>query len=79
MARKLIFTGSQNSKTTEHELQIYANNEKEIFINIDMINSYDAYIILDKETAIELLIELNKQINLISEIENKNKDNSVFL
>ncbi len=79
MATKLIFTGSETSKTAEHELEICVNNEKEIFINIDMLNSSEAYIVLDKETAIQLLIELNKQIKLITEIDNNNKDNSVFL
>ena len=70
MATKLIFTGSENSKTEEHQLEIYATDEKEIFINIDMFYSLDSYIVLDKETAIELLNELQQQINIISENEN---------
>jgi hypothetical protein len=79
MATKLIFTGSETSKTAEHELQIYATQKKEIFINIDMLNSLESYILLDIETSIELFNELKKQINLILEIDNNNKDNSVFL
>jgi hypothetical protein len=69
MAVKLIFNGSKISKTEDHELKLYANNKNEIFVDIDIPEFSNSFIVLDKETAIKLSKELRKQIAIISENE----------
>jgi hypothetical protein len=66
---KLIFCGTERSKTEEHELVCYFNNFNEIFIEIDCLDGGDipAYICLDKSTAIKLAKTLRTHINFISE------------
>jgi hypothetical protein len=68
---KLIF----HEKGTEKQLQCYANNFNEIYIEIldnDYENSYNIQSIsLDKNTAIRLVRELKKQIGFLeSEVQN---------
>ena len=64
---RLIFFGSEKSKTTEHELVCYDNDKNEIFIEIKMPSNYPSFIALDKSTAIELANTLINSINLIKE------------
>jgi len=72
MARtKLVFYGTDKSKTTDVELVCYMNDNNEIYIHItDPFNgdvgSYQ-FICLDKATAIKLHRELKKQISYIGE------------
>ena len=72
MAVHLIFYGSENSQTQDHELKLYANHENEIYIDIDIPEINSSFIALDKETAIKLSKELRKQIAIINEIEKNN-------
>ena len=65
---KLIFQGTEKGKTQEHTLEVFANTNDEIFISIDMNCDHDfgeAFISLDKSTAIKLSRELRKQIALL--------------
>ena len=69
MARvQLTFYGTDESETQEHELVVFANHRKEIFLSIDSYTNSEynlGHICLDKETAIKLSRELRKQIALI--------------
>jgi hypothetical protein len=70
MARtKLVFYGTDESKTSETELSCYLNYKNQIFIEIyDKENEYNSgFICLDKSTAIKLHRELKKQISYIQE------------
>jgi len=64
---KLLFYGTEKSKTNEHTIECYANGSNEIYLNIDMDGSeyYQAHICLNKATAIRLQRELKKQISYI--------------
>lgn len=64
---KISFLGTERSNTDEHELQCYHSIFNEIFIDIDMMNGYSAYICLDKQTAIKFHKELKKQISYMQE------------
>lgn len=63
---RLLFYGTQESKTDQTNLQIFANidNEISIFIESDGID----FICLDKPTAIRLVRELKKQIGFLENI-----------
>ena len=68
---KLVFIGTEKSKSDEHELVCYNNTNNEIYINISYPNYESAFICLDKSTAIKLHRELKKQISFIeSEVNN---------
>ena len=72
MARtKLVFYGTDKSKTTDVELVCYMNDNNQIFIEISdptLDHSYNnQFICLDKATAIKLQRELKKQISYIGE------------
>ncbi len=70
MARtKLVFYGTDESKTSDTELTCYLNDKNQIFIQIeDTENDYNSgFICLDKSTAIKLHRELKKQISYIQE------------
>ena len=67
---KLIFCGSGQSGTEEHTLAAYCNSNKELFISIDMNFGDDysnAYLCLDKSTAIKFSKELRKQISYLED------------
>ena len=67
---RLIFGGTKKSDTTEHSLQVFANDKNELFISIDMNMQHDfgeAFICLDKSTAIKLSKEIRKQIALLED------------
>jgi hypothetical protein len=63
---KLIFTGTERSKTSAHEMECYCNYHKEIYIDIYDGGDYTSHICLSKETAVRLSKELKKQIALIN-------------
>jgi hypothetical protein len=69
MAIKLKFYGTENSNTETQTLEIYCNEDNEIYVNIKDEDSnhsfYEQHICLDKETAIKLSREIRKQIALI--------------
>jgi hypothetical protein len=70
---KLIFCGSQDSETQEHQLKCYANTKNNIYLSIDTGNYYgNSFICLDRSTAIKLHRELKKQISFLTESEVNN-------
>ena len=62
---KLVFQGTERSKTDEHELLTFANTENEIFISINDFSNYPTHICLDKSTAVKLVKELKLQISYL--------------
>jgi hypothetical protein len=62
---KLIFQGTEKSKTDEHELICYYNANNEIFISIE--SGCQSYICLDKATAVKLVKHLKLHISFIEE------------
>lgn len=65
---KLLFGGTEQSKTEYHTIQLYSNTNNEIYINVEMgdRDSY-SFICLDKATAIKLHRELKKQISFLND------------
>ena len=64
---KLVFYGTERSKTNETELTAYLNTKNEIFISIEREDYPANYICLDKATAIKFHRELKKQISFFEE------------
>lgn len=64
---KLIFLGSEKSETSNVELQVYANIDNEIYINIEEHGYPKRFICLDKPTAIKFVREIKKQISYLEE------------
>jgi hypothetical protein len=67
---KLLFCGTEQSETQEHQLQCYSNTNNEIYIGIDgdVNNDYfKGFLCLDKSTAIKLHRELKKQISFLND------------
>lgn len=62
---KLLFYGTESSQSEDHKLQCYANDQGEIYIDIDDGNSYPQWLCLDKSTAIKLSKTLRTEINKI--------------
>lgn len=62
---KLVFQGTERSKSEEHQLVAYANIDNEIFISIDNLDMPPSYICLDKATAVKLVKELKLQISYL--------------
>lgn len=67
---RLLFGGTKRSATFEIALQIYANEQNELFILIkdfedDDIRTNQHHICISKQTAIKLSKELKKQIALL--------------
>jgi hypothetical protein len=68
---KLIFQGTEKSKTEEFTLVAYSNVNNEIYLSVDNKDFPPSHICLDKITAVRLVRELKKQIgNLESEVSN---------
>lgn len=68
MARvKLIFSGSENSSTENHEIVCFHNTLNEIYINLSMDGFEDSFICLDKSTAIKFAKTLRTEINKIED------------
>jgi hypothetical protein len=64
---KLIFGGTEDSNTTEHELEVYVDQGGDsLIISIEMNSSEGAFIFLDKSTAIKFSKELRKQIAILN-------------
>ena len=60
---KLLFFGSEKSDTGRHELQVYCDQSKELFLSIDSKDEkHFSFLVLDKSTAIKFSRELRKQI-----------------
>ena len=67
---KLIFCGTEESRTQEHQLQCFSNTSNEIYLSLDSIPGdayYSGFICLDKSTAIKLHRELKKQISFLND------------
>jgi hypothetical protein len=66
---KLVFYGTESSKSNDHELEAYLNSKNEIYIGISDGDQFNGgtYICLDKPTAIKFHRELKKQISFIQE------------
>lgn len=62
---KKIFLGTKLSECHDHELQVFANTKNEIYFQIQIPGFCDAWICLDKQTAIKLSKELKSQIALV--------------
>jgi hypothetical protein len=63
---KLIFQGTERSKTDENELEVFVNIHNEIVLDMK-----ECLIALDKSTAVRLVRELKKQIGFLeSEVYN---------
>jgi hypothetical protein len=68
---KLVFSGTETSRTDEHTLVCYHNANNDIFIEIETNDLISSHICLDRATAIKLHRELKKQISFIeSEVSN---------
>jgi hypothetical protein len=68
---KIVFSGTEESKTDQHELVLFANSKNNIYIGIDMFDFPSSWICLDKSTAVSLVRELKKQIGFLeSEVDN---------
>jgi hypothetical protein len=68
---KLVFKGTDNSGTEDHELLVFSNIHNNIYLSIQMPNDYPSFICLDKSTAVRLVRELKKQIGYLeSEVNN---------
>ena len=69
---KLVFQGSVESETEEHELVCYSNTNNNIYLQISIPNFDTSFICLNKSTAIKLHRELKKQISFLeSEVNNE--------
>ena len=69
MARvKLLFYGTDQSETEQHELEVFWNNRNEIYISIE--GDRIEHICLDKSTAIKFAKTLRTEINKIEEVDN---------
>ena len=67
---KLIFQGTEKSKTHKNELEVFANTREEISLFLSS-DDYLNCICLDKQTAVRLVRELKKQIGYLeSEVNN---------
>ena len=62
---KLIFQGTEVSKTQNNELEVFHNSHNEISIVIESKGNYPSLISLDKQTSVRLVRELKKQIGNI--------------
>jgi hypothetical protein len=66
---KLIFQGTERSKTFDDDLEVYVNHFNELTIIVN--GSHLSMVCLDRETAIKFAKELRKQISYIeSEVKN---------
>lgn len=69
---KLVFQGSFESETHEHELVCFSNTQNNIYIEIAIQGFDTSFICLNKSTAIKFHRELKKQISFLeSEVINE--------
>lgn len=66
---KLIFSGTEISRTSEHELVCFVNDNDEIFIELDTGEDDlpTSFICFDKSTAIKFAKTLRTEINKIED------------
>ena len=64
---KLVFSGTEESRSDNTSLKCYHNSQNEIFIQLERDGDYPTHICLDKETAIRFHKELKKQISYFRE------------
>jgi len=62
---RLLFEGTEKSGTEDFTLEVFINNEDEIFIEVNMQDNDRAHICLDKSTAIKFAKTLRAEINKI--------------
>lgn len=65
---KLIFCGNEEAEQSSKQLQLFANSNGMLFIEMEDLDAgyyCVQYTVLDKETAIKLSRELKKQISLM--------------
>lgn len=61
----LKFTGSDSSGTEESEMNVFNNDNNEIYISISVPWAHNTFICLDRETAISLSKQLRKSISFL--------------
>ena len=61
---KLLFCGTDESKTNETQLEVLASTTNEVMFFISD-GSYESQVCFDKVTAVRLVRELKKQIGFI--------------
>lgn len=62
---KLLFYGTEKSRTEGHSIECYVNVSDEISIVLTEENSSPTLISLDKNTAIRFAKEIRRQISMI--------------
>lgn len=62
---KIVYYGTDESKTENYNLVMYANSNNEIYISIDSEDDQPSFICLDRSTAIKLAKELRKEISTL--------------
>lgn len=65
---KLVFYGTEESETEQHELTAYQNKNNDLFINIT--GNSEECIVLDVNTAVRFSREIKRVIAEIKEVEN---------
>ena len=63
---KIVYGGTVESDSHEHELRAFLNFRNEIFIDIEADGGY-SWIALDKKTAIRFVKDLKREIAKIEE------------
>ena len=68
---KLIFYGTEQSKTDEHEVVCYLNDKNEIYLELSIpyFEPLKAFICFDKSTAIKFAKTIRTNINLMEDEE----------
>lgn len=64
---KLIFYGTEESKTSEHQIECHLNFRNEIFIEVTSDDGDIQFICLDKSTAIKFAKTIRTEINKIED------------
>jgi len=68
---KLIFQGTEKSKTDKVSLEVYVNSYNEVALWLEENDELPSLISFDKSTAVRLVRELKKQIGYLeSEVNN---------
>ena len=68
---KLIFQGTETTKTDHYELECFCNTHNEITITLsDGYQEYPTLISLDVPTAIKFAKVLRAEINKVKEVDN---------
>tara|TARA_R110002020_G_scaffold475651_1_gene711511 strand:+ start:186 stop:398 length:213 start_codon:yes stop_codon:yes gene_type:complete len=65
---KLVFYGTEESKSNDHELTAYMNHSNELYVNIEGYTS--EFIVLDIDTAVRFSRELRRVIAEMKEVDN---------